>query len=194
MRKTIQVRIHNYSISIVRLLENQLHLPEQLIQRLARIDYVGLAKVAHRRRAVARSIGEDVAKAAARLQSGGAKRQREVIDQKRPIGHAQTVIEPDVVANVILKQHQLQRLGAMKAQVVYVHDCFHTLRQLNIDAGVVNEEAGIDEVCLSLNLAAAQSRQETIRLDQAHAGLRQTNSVAHPERKLPAGEVRIVED
>src|SRR5689334_9876346 len=82
----------------------------------------------------------------------------------------------------------------MKAQIVYVHDCFHALRQLNVDAGVVNEEAGIDEVCLSLNLAAAQCRQETVRLDQVHAGLRQTNSVAHPERKLPTGEVWIVED
>src|SRR5690242_9893918 len=100
MRKTVDVRIHSFSLS-VRLLEHELHLPEQLIQRLARIDHIRLAKVAHRGRAVARSIREDVAKAAARLQSGGAKRQREVIDQKRAIGHTQTVIETDVVANVI---------------------------------------------------------------------------------------------
>ena len=178
----------------MRLLKHELHLPEQLIQRFARIDHFGSAKVADTGRAVARSIGEDVAKAAARLQSRGAKRQREVIDQKRPVGHTQTVIETDVVANVILKQHQLQRLGAMKAQIVHVDDCFHALRQLDVDAGVVNEDAGIDEVRLSLNLAAAQRRQKTVRLDQAHTRLRQTNSVAHPKRKLPASEVRIVED
>src|SRR5262249_26012739 len=52
----------------------------------------------------------------------------------------------------------------------------------------------IDEIRLSLSLAAAQTRQQTIRLDQTNTGLRQANPIAHPKRKLSAGKIRIVKD
>ena len=82
----------------------------------------------------------------------------------------------------------------MKPQIVGVEDRLDSLRHFDINSGVVNKDARIDKICLSLSLAAAQTRQETIRLDQTHTRLRQTNAVAVPERKLPADEIWIVED
>ena len=39
-------------------------------------------------------------------------------------------------------------------------------------------------MCLTLGLAAAQTRQNTVRLDQSHSGLRQPNAIAIPKGKL----------
>src|SRR5215467_10343538 len=82
----------------------------------------------------------------------------------------------------------------MKSQVVNIHHRLHTLRHVDIDATVVNKNSGVDKIRLPLRLAAAQTRQQTVRLDQAHACLRQTNSIPHPVRKLPASKIRIVKD
>src|ERR1700754_2376925 len=82
----------------------------------------------------------------------------------------------------------------MKAQIVHIHNCLDPLRQFNINAAVVKKKPRIDKIRLPLNLAAAQTRQQTVRLDQPDASLRQTNSIAHPKRKLTTSEIRIVED
>src|SRR6185369_16936127 len=136
-------------------------------------------------------VSKDVPEPTPGLQRGGAKVQCEVVDQKRPVSHPQTVIESDVVSNAILKEQQLEGLGAMKTQVVDIDYGLDPLRQIDINASVVNQDPGIHEVCLSLDLAAPQTRQKTVRLDQTDAGLRETNSVTHPERKLPTHEIRI---
>src|SRR3569832_1587526 len=82
----------------------------------------------------------------------------------------------------------------MEAQVVDIDHGLDPLRDLDIDAAVVNKDAGIHKVGLALDLAAAQTRQQTVWLDQADTGLRESNSIPHPERKLTTGEIRIVED
>ena len=69
----------------------------------------------------------------------------------------------------------------METQIVNVEDRFHTLSDIGVDARVVNEDAGIDEVRLALSFAAAQTRQNAIRLDQANARLGQPDAVAVPE-------------
>ena len=130
--------------------KNQLQLREQRIQRLARIDHIRLAEIADVRRAVARAVSKNIAKTTARLQRRRPKRKRHVVNQKRPIGHAQTVVPTDVVANMILKQHVLQRLSAMKPQIVHIENCLDSLRDFDVDAGVVNKDSGIDKVCLAL--------------------------------------------
>src|SRR6185369_3151720 len=139
-------------------------------------------------------VSKDVPEPTPGLQRGGAKVQCEVVDQKRPVSHPQTVIESDVVSNAILKEQQLERLGAMKAQVVDIDYGLDPLRQLDINAAVVNQDPGIHEVCLSLSLAAPQTRQKTVRLDQTDTSLRETNAIAHPEGKLTTHEIRNVED
>src|SRR6185369_8080289 len=98
----------------------------------------------------------------------------------------------DVVTDAVLKEYQLQRLRPVKPQKVDVDDCFDSLRQFHINAAVVNKDSGIYEICLSLRLTASQTRQETVRLDQTDTSLRQTNSIPHPERKLPTNKIRIV--
>src|ERR1044072_8652995 len=103
-------------------------------------------------------------------------------------------MESDVMPDAILKQQQLERLSAMKAQGVDVNHSLHSLRQFNIHSRVVNKDPRIHKIRLPLNLTAPQTRQQAIRLDQPDARLRQANSVSYPERKLPAHKIRSVED
>ena len=98
------------------------------------------------------------------------------------------------MSNPILKQHVLEWLGSMKPQIVDIENCLDPLRHFNIKTGVVNKDPWIHKIRLPLNLATSQTRQQAIRLDQADASLRQSNSVAYPKRKLPANKIRIVKD
>src|SRR5213594_898736 len=82
----------------------------------------------------------------------------------------------------------------MKTQIVNIEDRFYSLGDLDVDAGVVNIDSGINEVRLAFDLTAAQSRQDAIWLDETDSGLSQANSVAIPERKLSADKIRIVKD
>src|SRR5258708_33671309 len=82
----------------------------------------------------------------------------------------------------------------MKTQVVHIENCLQTLRYFHIDATVVNEDSGIDEVGLAFDLAAAKRRQDAVRLHQADTGLGQTDAVPIPKRKLTANKIRIVEN
>src|SRR5215213_606860 len=145
--------------------KHQLHLPKQRIQHLLRTDHTRPTKVFDTRRTIPRRISKDIPEPAPGLQRRSAEIQREVIDQKRPVSHTQTVIESDVVSNAILKQQQLERLRAMKAQVTDIDHSLDPLRQLDINPAVVNKDAGIHKVCLPLDLAAPQTRQQTIGLD-----------------------------
>src|ERR1044072_9702049 len=120
MRNTVSVRIH--SLPFREVSKHKLHLREQLIQRLARIDHIGLTKISDVGRAVAGNIRENVAEATTGLQRRRAERQRKVVNQKRPVGHTQTVIESDVVPDAVLKQQQRERLGTMQAQGGGVQD------------------------------------------------------------------------
>jgi len=53
---------------------------------------------------------------------------------------------------MILKQNVFQWLSAMKPKIVYVANGLDALRQVNLDARVVDKDAGIDEIRLALNL------------------------------------------
>src|SRR6185503_12549751 len=153
-----------------------------------------LTKIFNAWRTVARCVGEDIAEAPPGLQSRSTKRQREVVDQKRPVRDTQTVIPSNLMSNTILKQQQLQRLGAMKPKIVDIDHCLRALRDFNIESCVVNKNPRIHKISLPLDLAASQTRQQTVRLDQPHARLRQANPIANPECKLPTNKIRIVED
>src|SRR5258705_13713305 len=82
----------------------------------------------------------------------------------------------------------------MKPKVVDVEYRLQALRNFNIHASVIDEYSRVDEVCLSLDLAASQTWQQAIRLNQTHTGLGQANAIPNPEGKLPTNEVWIIED
>ena len=82
----------------------------------------------------------------------------------------------------------------MEAQIVPVEDQLDTLGKVNVNAGVIDQDAGINEVRLPLNLAAAQRRQERVRLHQADGCAGERDADAIPERELAADEIRIIED
>ena len=98
------------------------------------------------------------------------------------------------MTNSVLKQHILERLRSMKPQIVDIENCFDSLSQLDVDAGVINVDAGIDKICLALNFAATQTWQHAVWLHEADACLRQTNTVAVPIRKLAANKIRIIKN
>jgi hypothetical protein len=98
------------------------------------------------------------------------------------------------MSNPILKQDVLKRLSTMEPQVIQVQDGFDSLRDLNVNARVVNKNPGINEVRLPFDLTAAQTGQNAIRLDQPDASLRQPNAVTVPKRKLSTDEIWIVKD
>src|SRR6476659_2712022 len=129
--------------------KHQLQLREQRIQRLARVNHIRLTKVSHVRWTVARGISKDVAKTASGLQRRSSKRNRDVVNQERPIGHAQTVIPTYVMTNIILKQHVLERFGAMKTQVVNIENGLDALSKFDVDTRVVNKNPGIHKVRLT---------------------------------------------
>src|ERR1700741_5225654 len=95
VRKHIDVRIHGFFPFRNSNLKNELRLPEQRIQHFLRTDHIRLTKIFDTRGAIPRGIGEDVTKPTTSLQRISTKREREVIDQKRPVRDAQTVIKPD---------------------------------------------------------------------------------------------------
>src|SRR6185295_5981189 len=96
--------------------------------------------------------------------------------------------------NPILKQNVLEWLSAMKFQVIHIEDRFDSLRDLSIDSTVVDKDSGINKIRLAFDLAAAQARQNAVWMHQPDTGLRQTDAVTVPKRKLTAGKIRIVED
>src|SRR5437762_13647147 len=82
----------------------------------------------------------------------------------------------------------------MKPQIIHVEYSLNALRQFHINTRVVDKNARIDEIRLALNLAAAQTGQQTVWLDQPDSGLRQPYAVAIPKRELSARKIRIVKD
>ena len=151
--------------------KHQFQLREQRIQRLARIDHVRLAKVADVRRTVARAVSENVSKAPTCLQRRGAKCNRNIVYQERTVCDPETIVEADIVANVILKKNVLQRLRTMKWKVVDIENCLDSLREFHIHPGVVDEYPGVHKIRLALRFAAAQTRQHTVGLHQSNSCL-----------------------
>src|ERR1044072_1423124 len=98
------------------------------------------------------------------------------------------------MSNARLKERVFKRLCAMKPQVVHIEYRLQSLRDFYIHTRVIDEDSGVYKIRLAFNLAAAQTRQNAVRLDQADARLRQANAVAIPKRELPADKIRIVKD
>ena len=69
----------------------------------------------------------------------------------------------------------------MKAQVVEVEDGLDALRQFKVVAEVADDDAGVDEVRLTLRLAAAKRRKETERLHESDRSSRERDADAVPE-------------
>ena len=80
-----------------------------------------------------------------------------------------------------MKQNIFKRLGSMKSQIVGIKDRFNALRNFDIQARIVDKDPRIDEICLPLNLAASETRQKTVRLDQSDACLCQSDPISIPE-------------
>src|SRR2546422_8960407 len=141
-----------------------------------------------------RLVRVHVAQTAERLEHAHPARDHHVVDQERPPAETEAVVDADVLPDVRLKEQALEDRGVMEAQVVHVQDRLELRRELDVGAHVEQEEAGIDEVGLALDLAAAEAGDEAVAAHQLEPGAGERQPLAHPVAEAAAGEIRIVED
>ena len=82
--------------------------------------------------------------------------------------HAKADIEPELVARVIGKKHTLGRLRRHHPDVVDVEEGLQFRSDFRVGAVADNGRAGIDEVGLTLGLAAPEIRHQAIALLKIH--------------------------
>src|ERR1044072_1713358 len=82
----------------------------------------------------------------------------------------------------------------MKSQVIDIEHSFDSLCDFGIDAAAVDKNSRVNKVRLPFDFAAAEARQNTVRVHQADAGLRQADAVSVPKSRLTTNEIRIIED
>jgi hypothetical protein len=69
----------------------------------------------------------------------------------------------------------------MKPQIVNIENCLQALGDFNVDAHVEDEYSRVNEIRLTLSLAASQTWQDAVWMDQPNTSLGQSYSVAVPE-------------
>src|SRR5208283_3440789 len=141
-----------------------------------------------------RASGIDITKALAGLQHRGATGQREIFRKWRAILHADAEVFANRVADVRLKEHVFQRLGAHEAQEIEVREALELRRDHEIRARVHQENSGIHEIRLTFFLAGTHAGQQAAFGGQQDAGTRQTNGFTVPETKQTAGKIRQIVD
>ena len=100
---------------------------------------------------------------------------------------ARAEIGADAVTDRLLKQQELERLGAVEAQIVRVDEGTQFRRHVEIRAQVENVNPGIYEVRLAFFLARPQIGQQAHRIHQRHAGAGQADAFWSQKLKsLPA--------
>ena len=81
----------------------------------------------------------------------------------------------------ILEQQDLQRLGAIEAEVAAIGEGGQLSRQVEIRTRIEDVNARIDEVRLPFLLVAAQAWQQAGRVREIDAGAGQHNALANPK-------------
>ncbi len=126
------------------------------------------------------------------MEEGAAEVEDDVVVQERSVLQAQAIVPTDVLPDIRLVQENLQRLGVYEPQVIDVQDRTQLLEDLEIGAEIEEKKAGVDEIRLTLDLAAAQARDEAVLLDEVDTV--QADGLVVEETVLAAGEFLQVKD
>src|SRR6185295_5017212 len=97
----------------------------------------------------------DVLEAVTADERGAAHVHDDVVGQQRSPPHAQAEVPAYLVADAVLEEDLLQRLGVLETNVVGLDERLHLRRQIHVGTDTEQEQARVDVVRLSLDLAAA---------------------------------------
>src|SRR5262249_13495541 len=87
-----------------------------------------------------------------------------------------------------------QGFGVVEAKEVHVEEHLELRRDLDVRAQVEQEEPGVDEVRLALELAGSETGHEAVAAFELEPRVGQRQALAHPVAEAAAGEIRVVED
>src|SRR5947209_5597525 len=141
-----------------------------------------------------RRLRVDVTQAAARLERGGSGGDHDVLDEERPPARADAPVDADVVPDVRLEEEPLEDFGVVEAEEVGVEEHLELGRDVDVGAHVEQEEPGVDEVRLALELARPETRDEAVAALELQSRAGQGQALADPVAEATPGEVRGVEE
>src|SRR5207302_7918940 len=111
----------------------------------------------------------DIAKAVTRREHRCSAGKHDIFGERRAIGYARAVVHADVVADGRLKQDILQWFGAFEAQKVCVGESFELRSDVEIRAGIEQQNSGIDKVGLAFILAGTQRWYQAARSGEKYS-------------------------
>lgn len=115
-----------------------------------------------------------------------------VVVEQRPVLDTHAEVGADAAGDVVLKHQCGKRLRGIEYEEIAVGDQPCPLRQLEVDAHVVELQPRIDEVGLRLELVAGP--EVGIDGEQGlEVGAQQLDLLPHPEAELAARELRVVD-
>src|SRR4029077_17329198 len=100
----------------------------------------------------------------------------------------------DRVTNRRLEEEKFERFGALEAEEIDVGESAEFRSDVEVGAGVGEEDAGVDEFGLAFVFAGAQIGNEAAGRSEKNAGTGETDAFAIPKAEQAAGKVREIED
>src|SRR3989442_15987284 len=107
-----------------------------------------------------RRLRVDVTQAAARLERGGSGGDHDVLDEERPPARADAPVVADFVPVVRLEEERLEDFGVVEAEEVGVEEHLELGRYVDFGGHVEQEEPGVDEIRLALELPQSETRDD----------------------------------
>src|SRR6266478_705517 len=91
-------------------------------------------------------------------------------------------------------EEEVERLSAFETQKVEIRKAPQLGSDIEVGAGVGQEDAGVDEIGLTFFLAGAKRRNEAAGRGEKNAGAKKANGFAIPEAEEAAGKIREIDD
>src|SRR5437870_1259671 len=110
------------------------------------------------------------------------------------VGYADAVVLSDTVADASLQQDELERLGAIEAEIIKVGEAAKFGSDVKIGARIGEKNSGIDEIGLALFFVRTKRREKAAWRCERDAGAGEADLLAIPEAEEAAGEGRQIED
>ena len=130
----------------------------------------------------------------ARLEGRSAAGEDDVFRQRRTVLDADAKVFTDGVVNGRLKEEEFERLGAFETEKVEIRKAPQLGGDIEVGAGVGQEDAGVDEIRLPFLLAGAKRRNEAAGRGEKNAGAEKANGFAIPEAEEAAGKIGEIDD
>src|SRR6266850_1243565 len=141
-----------------------------------------------------RSACVNVFEALAGLQGGSAAGEDDVFGERRAVFDADAEVFADGVVDRRLEKEEFERLSAFETQKVEIRKAPQLGSDIEVGAGVGQEDAGVDEIGLTFFLAGAKRRNEAAGRGEKNAGAKKANGFAIPEAEEAAGKIREIDD